>query len=98
MSADVTRAEMDEAHRTGNRFTVYGPRELRRGATVTDWPGAELGRITTVGTRPHAWTTRHRSTWGERYYCTMVDTAGNRWAGWVAAGMASNVRPIGGHR
>ncbi len=90
----LTVADMAAARSEGAPFTVYGPQTLARGATVTTWPGGALGRVVAVGARPHPFTVRYRSTWGERYYCHVRDTDGGEWRGWVGAGLASTLRPV----
>lgn len=75
-------------------WTVYGPSELKPGAKIQTWPGGVLGSILAVGCKPHPWTRRGRSFWGERYHCTIKMFNGSIWSGWIGEGLASNVKRL----
>lgn len=82
---------MKRQHVSGAKCSVYGPQELKRGAEIVSWPGKVLGKILSVGYTPHPLT--RRSFWGKRFHCQIIDLHGNRWAGWIAEGVISNLKP-----
>jgi hypothetical protein len=89
----ATVDNMKRAHNSGAKFGIYGPQKLTRGASVSNWPGAMLARVVSVG-GVHHWT--RRSAWGERYYCKLIDLHGNLWGGYIGEGLASTIKPISG--
>jgi hypothetical protein len=76
---------------THDRSTVYGPADVRVGATVSNWPGQPLGTIISVGAMHH-WT--QRSIWGPRWYCRIETVNGVIVGGYIGAGLASNVKRL----
>ena len=86
-------AYADELNRieTQDKYFVYGPTDLRRGAKVTNWTGRELATILDVG-GVHHWTIR--SHWGERYYCHIRTPLGRVMGGYIGEGLASNIKVI----
>lgn len=75
-------------HNQEKPYTVYcGPDSK----LVTDWLGRKLGRIMSLGDKPHPSTVN--SHFGQKYHAHIRDVNGNWWRGWVCPGLYANIRP-----